>query len=194
MSQLFPLVFTAGWASGVNPYLVVSLAGLIGRFTDLGVPDALSRTDVLIAAGLLTAVDFVADKISFVDSAWDVVNTVVRPAAGAVLALLIAGDATTLEQAFLAATGGLTAFVSHLVKAGIRLGVNTSPEPVSNVVISTGEDVAVAGVVSVAFVAPWAAAGIALALLALGVALVLWVWAVVRRRRRAPLTRRSDAG
>lgn len=183
--QLLPLVFTSGWASGINPYLVVLIMGLVGRFTDLAVPDALTRNDVLIAAALLTAVDFVADKVAYLDSGWDVVNTVVRPVAGTVIALLISSDATSLQQAFLAATGGGTAFVTHLVKAGVRLGVNTSPEPASNVVVSLGEDVAVAGVVSLAFVAPWVAAGIALVLLVTGLAVVGTVVAFLRRRRRA---------
>ena len=192
MTQLLPLVFTAGWASGINPYLVVLLLGLTGRLTDLGIPDALTRTDVLIAAAVLTAIDFVADKISFVDSTWDAVNTAIRPVAGTVIALLIAGDATSLQQALLAATGGVTAFASHLVKAGIRLGVNTSPEPASNVVVSVTEDVTVTGVVLLALAAPWAAAAIALVLLVSGATLVALLWSFIRSRRRRPGGRATE--
>ena len=96
------------------------LTGLVGRFTDNVVPEALGRTDVLVAAGILTAVDFVADKIAYVDSTWDAVNTVIRPAPAPVIALLISGDATTLEQAVYATTGGVTAFASHAAKMGTR--------------------------------------------------------------------------
>jgi hypothetical protein len=183
--QLLPMVFTAGWASGINPYLVVLLMGLAGRFADVGVPEALTRTDVLVAAAVLTAIDFVADKVAYLDSGWDALNTVVRPVAGTVIALLISGDATSLQQAVLAATGGATALVTHLVKAGVRVGVNTSPEPVSNVVVSLGEDVAVAGVVSLSFVTPWVAAAVALVLLVTGLAVVGTVLSFLRRRRRA---------
>ena len=192
MTQLLPLVFTAGWASGINPYLVVLLLGLTGRLTDLGIPEALTRTDVLVAAAVLTAIDFVADKISFVDSTWDAVNTAIRPVAGTVIALLIAGDATSLQQALLAATGGVTAFASHLVKAGIRLGVNTSPEPASNVLVSVTEDVTVTGVVLLALAAPWAAAAIALVLLVSGATLVALLWSFIRSRRRRPGGRATE--
>lgn len=185
MTDLFPLVFTSGWASGINPYLVVLLTGLTGRLTDIAVPDALTRNDVLIAAAILTAIDFIADKVAYVDSGWDAVNTVVRPTAGAVIALLISGDADNLEQAVLVATGGLTAFATHVVKAGVRLGVNTSPEPASNIVVSLLEDVVVTGVIILAFVAPWVAAAIAAALLVTGLAIVVTLWSVIRRRWRA---------
>jgi hypothetical protein len=182
MIELFPAVFTAGWASGINPYLVVLLTGVAGRLADLGIPDALTRTDVLVVAAVLTAIDFVADKVPYLDSTWDVVNTAIRPGAGAVLALLIAGDATTLEQALLATTGGATALASHFVKAGLRVAVNTSPEPASNVAVSLVEDVTVAGVTALAFVAPWLAAGIAFVLLVGGLLVVAVLWSVIRRR------------
>jgi hypothetical protein len=192
MTELVPLVFTSGWASGINPYLVVLLTGLAGRLTDLGVPDALMRTDVLIAAGALATVDFIADKIAYVDSTWDAVNTVIRPTAGAVIALLLSGDATTLEQAVLATTGGTTAFASHAVKSGVRLAVNTSPEPASNVVVSLLEDVMVTFVVLLAMAAPWVAAAIALALLLFGIVLILLMWQGIQRVRAARRERRGS--
>lgn len=185
--DLLPLVFSSGWASGVNAYLVVLVLGLADRvigFDD--VPDALARWDVLAVAFVLYAVEFVADKIPYVDSTWDAISTAIRPTAGAVIALLIAGDASTLEQAVLAVVGGGTALLSHLVKAGIRAGLNTSPEPVTNVTASVGEDVTVAGVVSLAVVYPWLAFGVALTLLVVGVFLVVVVFRTARRvwRRR----------
>ncbi|MDP9394050.1 MAG: DUF4126 domain-containing protein [Actinomycetota bacterium] len=180
--ELLPLVFTSGWASGINAYAVVVLLGLLGRFAGVdGVPAALERTDVLVAAFVLYAVEFVADKVPFVDSIWDAVHTAVRPTAGAVLGLLLTGDATSLDQAAAAATGGGAALASHAVKASLRLAVNTSPEPASNVVTSVAEDVTVAGVVTLAVFHPVAAAVVAAVLLLLGVVLA---FALVRRIRR----------
>src|ERR687897_2775048 len=126
--EALPLAFTTGWASGINAYACVLILGLLGRFADLeDIPTALTRTDVLIAAGVLFAFEFVADKIPYVDSAWDTVSTLIRPTVGAVIAALMAGDASTLNQAVVAATGGVVALISPLTKASLRLAINTSP-------------------------------------------------------------------
>lgn len=187
VGELLPLVFTSGWASGVNAYATVLMLGLLGRFAGLDhVPGGIERTDVLIAAAVLYALEFVTDKIPYVDSLWDSVHTLVRPTVGVVIALLVSGDASTLDQAVLAATGGTTALASHLVKGGLRLAVNSSPEPASNIVVSLLEDAAVVGIIALAIAAPWLAAGIAAVLLATGIALVALLWSRVRRglRRR----------
>ena len=176
------MVFSTGWASGVNAYLAVLVLGLTERFGGSGqIPDALGRTDVLVAAGLMFAVEFVADKIPYVDSTWDAISTVVRPAIGTALALLVSGDAASLEQAGYAVLGGGTALASHSVKAGGRLAINTSPEPFTNVVASLGEDVAVLGVVLLAIHHPWLALVICVLLLVVGVALLALAVKVVRR-------------
>ena len=189
MTTLLPLVFTSGWASGVNAYATVLLLGLLGRFGGVdAVPVGLERTDVLVAAAILYALEFVADKIPYVDSTWDAVHTVIRPTVGTVIGLLAGGDATSLDQAVLAATGGVTALASHLVKSGLRLAVNTSPEPASNIGVSLLEDFSVAGIISLAVAAPWVAAGIAAVLLAIGITLVVLLASRIRRawhRRRA---------
>ena len=183
--ELAPAVFASGWASGVNAYLCVLVLGLFGRFAGVeAVPEALTRTDVLVVAGALYLVEFVADKIPYVDSVWDAVSTAIRPAAGAVIGLLVAGDAGTLEQAVLAAGGGGAALASHLVKGGLRLVVNTSPEPASNSAVSLGEDLAVAGVATLVVVAPLVAAGVAAVLLVAGVVLLALLWTRVRRGYR----------
>ncbi len=180
--EALPLAFTTGWASGINAYACVLMLGLLGRFAGVEeVPDALTRTDVMIAAGVLFAVEFVADKIPYVDSAWDTISTLIRPTVGAVIAALIANDSATLHQAVIVATGGLTALTSHLIKASLRLAVNTSPEPVTNIAVSSGEDVAVAGMVSLAVVYPWLAAVIAAILLILGAVTVFFAIRAIRR-------------
>jgi hypothetical protein len=184
-TELLPWVFTTGWASGINAYLVVLILGIAQRFFEVsGVPAALGRTDVMIAAGVLFFLEMFADKIPYLDSAWDTVHTVIRPMVGATLGYLIGHEFSSLDAAFSAATGGFTALAAHLVKAGTRAAVNTSPEPASNVLVSTGEDVAVAGVVSLAFLNPWLAATIAAIILIAGAFLVMFVFKKVRRLRR----------
>jgi hypothetical protein len=181
--SLLPLVFTSGWASGVNAYAVVLLMGLLGRYDGVtAVPPALERTDVLLVAGVLFLIEAVADKIPYVDSLWDLVHTVIRPIAGGIVAALLAGHAhDSLPTLAAAAVGGGTALVSHLIKAGVRMGVNTSPEPFSNIVVSLAEDLGVAGLVALALFHPVPAAVIAGCLLLGGVALVLFTLSRIRR-------------
>jgi hypothetical protein len=178
-----PFVFSSGWTSGVNAYMTVLQLGLLGRFLDAdAVPDTLMRTDVLVAAAVMYLIEFVTDKIPYVDSIWDTVHTIIRPAIGTALGLLVAGDVDTLTQALAGATGGATAFASHVVKSSARLVVNMSPEPVTNITVSVGEDVTVGALVAVVVVAPWVAAAITGVLLVLG---VLMVWAIQQRLRAA---------
>jgi hypothetical protein len=191
-AELLPWVFTTGWASGINAYLVVLILGLAEKvFHVSGVPDVLGRTDVLVVAGVLFLLEMFADKIPYVDSFWDTAHTVVRPAVGATLGYLIGHESSSLEAAFGAATGGFSALAAHLVKAGTRAAVNTSPEPASNVLVSTGEDLTVAGVVSLAFLNPWVAASVAALILVAGALLVVVLLRRARRVRR--MRRRYDA-
>jgi uncharacterized membrane protein (GlpM family) len=176
------LVFSSGWASGVNAYLVVLVLGLTDRFGDVaGIPDALGRTDVLLAAAAMFALEFVADKVPYLDSAWDAVSTLIRPTVGAVVGVLIAGDAATLDQAVAGVVGGGTALLSHTVKASSRLAINSSPEPVSNVVASVAEDVTVLALMWFAVEHPRAAAALAGVLLLVGLVVVYLVARLVRR-------------
>jgi hypothetical protein len=165
----------------VNSYLVVLVLGIGGRLGVEGVPLVLTRTDVLVIAAVLYAMEFVADKIPLLDSSWDALSTAVRPTVGAVIALMLSGDVGTLQQATYAVLGGGTALASHSVKAGLRLAVNTSPEPVTNVGTSVLEDVAVVGVLLLAVAHPWFALSVSLTLLAVGAGLV---FVLVRRIRR----------
>lgn len=186
--SILPLVFTSGWASGVNAYAVVLLLGVFGA-TGMSddVPEALQRPDVLTAAGVLFLCEAVADKIPYVDSAWDAVHTVIRPVAGAVVAALLAGQSGSLPELAAGAVGGSTALVSHLVKAGTRMAVNTSPEPFSNIVVSIAEDLGVAAIITFAVFHPVAASVVAGGLLLAGMFLLLFLASRIRRfwRRRA---------
>lgn len=191
--SILPLIFTSGWASGINSYAVVLLLGVFGA-TGLSdeVPEALQRPDVLIVAGVLFLCEAVADKIPYVDSAWDSVHTVIRPVAGAVVAALLAGQSGSLPELAAGAVGGSTALVSHLVKAGTRMAVNTSPEPFSNIVVSLAEDLGVGALITLAIFYPVAAAAIAGALLLAGLLLLLFLVSRIRRFRRRRVERREE--
>jgi uncharacterized protein DUF4126 len=175
-------VLTSGWASGINVYATVLVTGLAGRYGGLDiVPHSLQRTDVIVVAAVLAACEFVADKIPYVDSAWDAVHTVIRPTFAAVVGALVAGHAGDLNQAVAAVIGGSTALTSHATKSSLRLAVNASPEPFSNIALGLSEDGAVVGVLLLAVHHPWTAAAIALALLSAGVVLGLVVMRRIRR-------------
>ncbi|MHC0434140.1 DUF4126 domain-containing protein [Streptomyces sp. O3] len=191
--SVLPLVFTSGWASGINAYAVVLLLGVFGStgLTD-EVPEALQRTDVLVVAGVLFLCEAVADKIPYVDSVWDAAHTVIRPVAGAVVGALLAGQSGSLSDLAAGAVGGSTALLSHFVKAGTRMAINTSPEPFSNIVMSTAEDLGVGGLVTFAIFYPEAAAVIAGVLLLLGLVILLFLAHRIRRFLRRRAQRREE--
>lgn len=180
------ITFASGWASGLNAYATVFLLGAIGRFGGIGgIPEGFQRTDVLIVMGVLALVEFVADKIPYLDTAWDAVSTFIRPAVGALIGAMLAGANGDLLPMTLGALGGVTALVSHAARAGLRLAINTSPEPLSNLGASLFGDAALLAVVSLAVNYPVQAALVAALLLALTILLVLLLLAQVRRGIRA---------
>jgi uncharacterized membrane protein (GlpM family) len=180
--EALPLVFSSGWASGINAYLVVLVLGIADRVNDFDqVPNVLARWDVLAATGFLYSMEFVADKIPYIDSSWDAVSTAIRPTAGAVVGVLLAGDASSLDQAILGVVGGGTALISHLIKSGSRLAINASPEPVTNIGASLLEDFAVLGVVWYAIDHPRAAAAVAAVSLVVGLVLLYLIGTIIRR-------------
>lgn len=145
--SIVTLAMGAAWASGINLYATVLLVGLLGSFGLVPLPDALSPLTspvVLAVAGVAYCLEFFADKIPGLDSAWDAVHTFIRIPAGALLA---AGAATGLGDDYLVALaligGAAVAAGSHATKAGGRAMINTSPEPVSNWAASFFEDVLV---------------------------------------------------
>lgn len=168
----------SGWVSGVRPYFMVFLLGLAGRLLNLEqVPEVLQRTDLLVITAILLLVDFAADKIAFLDSFWDQLHTVIRPIAGGAIGFLLGGETDTTTAIVMAALGAITAFGSHAAKATARAAVNVSPEPVSNALVSTGEDVAVVVMGLLTILLPAFAGVLALLLLGLG------IYAIVRIRR-----------
>jgi hypothetical protein len=170
----------------VNAYLTVAMLALLGRSGAVEVPEELTSDPILIGALVMFAIEFVADKIPYVDNLWDLGQTLIRPAIGAALGFTFAGDAAVsdLDEVLSGGGAGATALASHGVKAGLRLGINTSPEPVSNVIASVTEDGLVAAIVAFSIEQPELAAAIALVLLATGITLVVLIWTRIRRTLR----------
>jgi hypothetical protein len=196
VSEVVGLVAGSGFASGVNLYATVLLVGLYGRWLDGGVvPDVLMSTEVLVIAGVLTVIEFLADKVPWFDSVWDAVHTVLRPAGAAALAVvLVDGDTAAISDAMAGGTAGLLALTSHAAKASTRVAINTSPEPFSNTIVSVFEDGLVAAVVWLAVAYPYVALGVVAVLTVLALAIVVGLWRTVRavraRMRQQPLRER----
>lgn len=173
----------AGW----RLYLSIFATGLAMRLGALPLPehlqslDALANPWVMGIAAIAAIVEFFADKVMWLDSAWDAVHTCVRPVGGALLALAIVDPSDPATQVVAFLLGGGAALTAHAGKAGARGVVNASPEPVSNVAVSTAEDVVTAGLLYVAYEYPYVAGGVALVLLALVVWLI-WLARKVMRR------------
>ena len=175
------LAFSSGWASGVNAYLVVLVLGIAERVDGSAqIPDELGSWEVLGVAALMYAFEFVADKVPYVDSAWDVVSTLIRPLVGGYVGVLISGDSTEISGLVGGSVGGASALASHAVKAGTRLAVNASPEPGSNIAISIGEDVVVLALVWFAIEHPYIAAGVAVLLLLIGLVVLYFAIRLIR--------------
>ena len=168
-------------ASGLSLYGTVFVAGLAIRlgwvqlgpaFASLG---ALSDPVVLSVAGVLFAVEFLADKVPIVDSVWDAIHTVIRPVGGALLASRALGELSPVAEVLMLLLLGGATLATHAAKATTRLAVNASPEPVSNVVVSLAENGLVALAVWLALTHPLLALGAGLVALALAVTLVVWL-------------------
>jgi Domain of unknown function (DUF4126) len=181
--ELVALAASISLLAGWRLYLVVFATGLAMKYGWVALPDQLRALDVLAnswiigIAGVGAIAEFFADKIAWVDSAWDAVHSFIRPIGGAILSLAIVDSADPTWQVASFLLGGGAAFFAHAGKAGARTLVNASPEPFSNFVVSTGEDVATAGLLALAIANPIAAAFIALILV------ILSLWLVIAARR-----------
>ena len=189
--ELVALAASVSLLAGWRLYLVVFATGVAMKYGWIALPDQLRALDVLAKgwiigiAGVGAIAEFFADKIAWVDSAWDALHSFVRPLGGALLSLAIvdAGDPAWQVGSFL--LGGGAAFLAHAGKAGARTLVNTSPEPLSNIAVSTAEDIATGGLLALAIATPIAAALIAIML----VSLSLWLVFAARRALKRLLDR-----
>jgi hypothetical protein len=194
MVEILGIAASMSLLAGWRLYLVVLATGIAMRTGAVPLPEHLAGLQVLAnpwvlgVAGVGAFCEFFADKVAWLDSIWDAVHTFIRPIGGAMLALAIVDPSDPATQAIAFLLGGGGALLAHGGKAGARAVVNTSPEPFSNVAVSSVEDVATAGLLWLAYEYPYAAGGIALGLLALTIGLLLLARKVIRRlfRPRTP--------
>ena len=185
--ELLGLAGSVSLISGWRLYLTVFMTGLAMRLGWVSLPenlqllDALANPWVLAISALGALAEFFADKILWLDSIWDTIHTAIRPLGGALLALAVVDAGDPAWQAIVFLLGGGAALMSHGAKAGARALVNTSPEPVSNAVVSTGEDIATGGLLVLAFANPVAALVIASLMLILCIFLVYKGYRLWRR-------------
>jgi len=172
------------FAAGVNLYATVAILGLASRYGWVSLPPQFQafNNDVVIGAALvLYLVEFFADKIPYVDTAWDMLHTLIRPVGGALIAVTTLGDASPTVEGLVALLGGTIAAGSHLTKTSTRAVANASPEPFSNWILSIGEDLFVVGLGYLALQYPVAALAVALALT---VIIILFATVIIRLVRR----------
>ena len=181
MLETLSVIAGSGWASGINLYLATLMLGIAGRAGWSDIPDVLTRTDVMVVAGILFVVEFFADKVPFLDSFWDTVHTFVRPIGAAAIGAVIAGESGSIGAAIGGILSGALALDAHSAKASTRVMVNASPEPVSNVAVSLFEDFSVAALVALAVTYPLITVIVVAVLVVAATALTVWLWRSVRR-------------
>lgn len=179
-------------AAGVNLYATVAILGLASRYGWVQLPDQFKAFDnswLIGAASVLYVVEFVADKVPWVDSIWDSVHTLIRPVGGALIAVASMGDQSPAVTGAIALLGGVVSASSHATKAGTRLAANTSPEPFSNWFLSLAGDAFVIGLSFIALQFPLIALGVSVAI----VILIVWtarsIWKWLRRREPIPIVK-----
>lgn len=177
LTQLFAIAAGLGWASGLRLYAVVFLTGLAGSLGWVPLPSGLAvlqHPALLWASGAMLAVEFLADKIPWVDSLWDAVHTFIRIPAGAALAYGVFGGDQATWATVAALLGGTLAAAAHTAKATTRAAANTSPEPFSNIALSLAGDAIVPGMLWLSWQHPVAFFfALAVALVAMTIATVL---------------------
>ena len=185
MDLLISLGRTLGFSltSGVNLYATVAVLGLAARFQWVTLPAQYQvfNSDWVIGGALvLYAIEFIADKIPWIDSLWDTVHTIIRPLGGAAVAIATVGEASTEYQTLIGIVGGAVAAGSHLTKASTRVAANTSPEPFSNWFLSFAEDAFVLGLGILALKYPVAALVVTALILVAIVLALRWIIRMLR--------------
>lgn len=190
MDLLTTLGRTLGFsfAAGINLYATVAILGLASRYGWVDLPPQFKVFDhdvVIVAALVMYAIEFVADKVPWVDSLWDAVHTAIRPIGGALIAVSTFGDASPAITGLIALLGGTVAASTHATKAGTRAVANASPEPFSNWILSFTEDIFVVGLGFVALKYPLVALTVTAILLVLIVIFAATIWRLFKRRFQA---------
>jgi len=191
MDLLGSLGRTLGFSltSGVNLYATVAVLGLAARFEWVTLPpqyQVFGNDWVIGAALVLYAVEFIADKIPWIDSIWDSVHTIIRPLGGAAVAVATLGDASPGFQTLIGIAGGAIAAGSHLTKASTRIAANASPEPFSNWILSFMEDAFVIGLGLLALKYPIAALVVTSLIIVMILLALRWIVRTLRGIMRRP--------
>jgi Domain of unknown function (DUF4126) len=179
------------FAAGINLYATVAILGLASRYGWVALPPQYQVFDndwIIGGALVLYVVEFVADKIPWVDSVWDAVHTVIRPIGGALIAVATLGDASPATETVVALFGGALAASTHFSKAGTRVMANASPEPFTNWILSISEDLFVVGLGVLALKYPAAAAIVVIVCVAVIASFAAWIVKALRRRFARPST------
>ena len=189
MEWLAALGRTMGFslAAGVNLYATVAILGLAARYGWVQLPDQFQIFNnqwIIGAAAVLYVIEFVADKIPWVDSIWDSVHTLIRPVGGAVIAVATLGEQSPAMQGAIALLGGVVAASSHVTKASTRVAANASPEPFSNWFLSFAEDAFVIGLSFITLKFPLLALGVSVVILLMIVLVIRKVWKWLRAEPR----------
>jgi hypothetical protein len=181
--ELVPTVISVGYAAGINAYGTVVLLNLLGRIGFGEVPEPLMGDAILIGAAAMYAIEFITDKVPYLDSVWDLGHTIIRPAVASLIGVEFAEfeQVSQAEEIVSGGAAGGTSLVSHGIKAGVRLGVNASPEPASNIIVSLIEDGIVAVVIALVLAEPVIALAVVIVLLAIGIGLLLLLRKAIRR-------------
>jgi hypothetical protein len=181
LGRTIPFAF----ASGLNLYATVAVLGICARYHLVALPDqfrAFGHPAIIVGALALYVVEFIADKVPWVDTLWDMGHTIVRPVGGALVAVTALGSASPGLDALAALLGASVAMTTHLTKAGTRAAANTTPEPFSNWTLSVVEDVVAVGMTYYAMQHPVLAFGVAAGLLIVILACATLLIRAVRRR------------
>ncbi len=183
--QAIALMLGASWASGINLYAAILVLGILGNTGYADLPEGLALVEnplVIGVAGIMYFIEFFADKTPGVDSGWDAIHTFIRIPAGAMMAVGAASGIEVNQAVTLAAAllGGGVAATSHFTKAGTRLMINTSPEPVTNWVASFTEDIAVIGGLWAALTYPWLFIAMFIAFMLLSIWLLPKIWRALK--------------
>lgn len=182
--QLLGVAVGLASLAGLNLYLTVFLTGLAVRFDWISLAPEYQRLEVLAdplvlaISGVLFAMEFLADKFPWVDSAWDAVHTAIRPVGAALLAIMVLGESNAVFNVIVGLLAAWLGFTTHALKSTVRLQANASPEPVSNIALSLAEDATVVLGLGLIFTYPIVALGLAILLLAA-------IWFFVPRMLRA---------
>jgi hypothetical protein len=186
------LIIASSFAAGLNVYATVLTLGILARLHGVVLPpglEILGHWWVIAVSGIMFALEFVADKIPAFDMVWNALHTFIRPPVAALLAYQASAQLSPQMQLVAAVAGGAIALVSHGSKTAVRAAVTASPEPFSNIALSTSEDIVAVGITWLTTQHPWIAAAIAATLILCAILAARWIVRLLRR-----LWTRSPAG